>query len=40
MDGTALGAATSLRSTERLFPKQPLKERARDILREITGQEP
>ena len=25
---------------ERLFPKEPLKERARDILREITGQEP
>ena len=24
----------------RLFPKEPLKERARDILREITGQEP
>ena len=25
---------------ERLFPAEPLKERARDILREITGQEP
>ena len=25
---------------ERLFPQEPLKERARDILRDITGQEP